>query len=131
MIAAYLAAVDPYVVGMSALVLSEAIFLPLMLAGLWGMAKLWRGTGRPIWVAVGTGLAMGLAIQARPSWALFVPAILAAWVVGAGPRFEGRASGGAGRRPGDGGGDGPVVGPECPDLWPVRAHGPLGRGQSL
>ena len=87
--AAGLAAVEPYVVGMSALVLSEALFLPLMLAGLWGLAALWGGGKepspvRPDLVAVGSGLAMGGAILARPSWALFVPAVLAAWVLGSG-----------------------------------------------
>ena len=84
LIAAAIAAVHPYVIGMSALVLSEATFLPLMLLGLWGLACLWRDPGprRPRLVAIGTGLAMGAAILSRPSWALFVPAVLAAWVVG-------------------------------------------------
>ena len=94
LVAAALAAVHPYVVGMSALVLSEATFLPLMLAGLWGLASLWRTPGprRPWLVAVGTGLAMGAAILSRPSWALFVPAVLAAWVVGAGRGSRGKAA---------------------------------------
>ena len=84
--AASLAAVHPYIVGMSALLLSEATFLPLMLLGLWGLASLWRGPGpgRPMLVAIGTGLAMGAAILSRPSWALFVPMVLAAWVLGVG-----------------------------------------------
>jgi len=87
MMAAGLAAVDPYVVGMSALVLSEAVFVPLMLAGLWGLASFWTtegrsGPGRPVVVAILTGLAMGGAILVRPSWALFVPTILASWVIG-------------------------------------------------
>jgi 4-amino-4-deoxy-L-arabinose transferase-like glycosyltransferase len=68
---------------MSALLLSEATFLPLMLLGLWGLASLWRGPGprRPMLVAIGTGLAMGAAILSRPSWALFVPIVLAVWVL--------------------------------------------------
>jgi len=91
-VAVALAAVEPYVVGLSALVLSEAVFLPLMMAGLWGLAVLWRPStddrsGRPITVAGLTGLAMGGAILARPSWALFVPLILLAWVVGS-PRLD-------------------------------------------
>ena len=93
--AAGLAAVHPYVVGMSALLLSEATFVPLMLLGLWGVASLWREPGpkRPILVAVGTGLAMGAAILSRPSWALFVPIVLAAWVLGSGRVAEaGRGS---------------------------------------
>ena len=71
---------------MSALLLSEATFVPLMLLGLWGLASLWRDRGprRPMLVAVGTGLAMGAAILSRPSWALFVPIVLAIWVLGSG-----------------------------------------------
>lgn len=86
LIAAGLAAVAPYAVGMSALVLSEALFVPMMLAGLWGLATLWRPEDVPrrSAVAVGTGLAMGAAILARPSWALFVPIALAAWILGVG-----------------------------------------------
>ena len=41
LVAAALAAFNPYFVVMSALVLSEAVFVPLMLAALWGMAVLW------------------------------------------------------------------------------------------
>ncbi len=81
-----LAAVEPYSVGMSALVLSEALFVPLMLAGLWALAALWGGKAtRPIALAVGAGLASGAAILARPSWALFVPAALASWAIAGGP----------------------------------------------
>ena len=88
-VAVFLAAVEPYVVGLSALVLSEAVFLPLMMAGLWGLSTLWRPSTdedsprRPRALAGLTGLAMGGAILARPSWALFVPLILPAWVAGA------------------------------------------------
>jgi len=87
-VAIALAAVEPYVVGLSALVLSEAVFLPLMMAGLWGLASLWRtptdedSPRRPGTLAGLTGLAMGGAILARPSWALFVPGVLLAWVAG-------------------------------------------------
>ena len=99
-VAALLAAVDPYVVGMSALVLSEAIFVPLMLAGLWGLAALWRTEGeeptrRPTAIAVGIGTLMAAAVLARPSWLLFVPAVLLAWVVGAGRGHRGAAVRGA------------------------------------
>jgi 4-amino-4-deoxy-L-arabinose transferase-like glycosyltransferase len=88
-----LAAVHPYVVAMSALVLSEATFLPLMLLGLWGLSSLWRepGPSRPWLVAIGTGLAMGGAILSRPSWALFMPVVLASWVVGSKPGSRARA----------------------------------------
>ncbi len=100
LMAALLAAIDPLVVGLSALVLSEALFIPLMLAGLWGLAILWRregspGVDRPGVVAGLTGLAMGSAILARPSWALFVPAALVAWVIGAGSGGRSRAFRGA------------------------------------
>ena len=88
-VAAGLAAVEPYGVGLGALILSEGLFLPLMLAGLWGLAVLWRRGDEPgprhrAAVAVGTGLVHGAAILVRPSWALIVPLLLAAWVVGAG-----------------------------------------------
>ncbi len=91
--AAAIAAVDPYIVAMSALVLSEATFLPLMLLGLCGLAVLWRPNPpkRPGLVAYATGLAMGLAILSRPSWALFVPTVLAAWFLGAGRGMRLRA----------------------------------------
>ena len=84
-IALGLAAVEPFVVALAALVLSEAVFLPLMMAGLWGLARLWAdpiSTDRPAsgLVAVLTGVAMGGAIMARPSWALFVPLILMVWI---------------------------------------------------
>ncbi len=92
-VAMALAAVEPYSVAASALVLSEGLFIPLMLVGLWGLSALWgRETDRPVAVAVGAGLAIGGAILVKPSWALFVPAALAAWMIRAG-RFErGRAA---------------------------------------
>jgi hypothetical protein len=74
---------------MSAILLSEAVFVPLMLAALWGLAVLWSQpqgsvgvTGsRRIMVALASGGAAGLAILVRPSWALFVPVILVFWVI--------------------------------------------------
>ena len=85
-IALGLAAVEPFVVALAALVLSEAVFVPLMMVGLWGLARLWpepTTTNPPasLRIAVLTGVALGGAILARPSWALFVPLILAVWVV--------------------------------------------------
>ncbi|RUL88673.1 AsmA-like C-terminal region-containing protein [Tautonia sociabilis] len=95
-VAAALAAVEPYTVGLSALLLSEALFVPLMLAALWGLAVLWRrrpgDDGEPTppagprgiasaVVAVLSGLAIGGAILVRPSWAAVVPVILLAWVL--------------------------------------------------
>jgi 4-amino-4-deoxy-L-arabinose transferase-like glycosyltransferase len=100
-IAAAVAAVNPHYLVMSSLVLSEAAFEPLMLASLLGLGRLWparsaeaeamscRGAAM---VALGTGAAAGAAVLVRPSWALFVPAMLAAWVV-AGLRIgQGRAA---------------------------------------
>ena len=40
--AATLAAINPYYIAISELLLSEALFIPLMLATLWGLAVLWR-----------------------------------------------------------------------------------------
>lgn len=86
LIAAALVAFNPYFVVTSALILSEAVFLPLMLAGLWALAVLWAGAGAELparrgWAwALGGGLAWGAAVMVRPSWALFVPASLLAWV---------------------------------------------------
>jgi 4-amino-4-deoxy-L-arabinose transferase-like glycosyltransferase len=90
LIAAVLAAVEPYGVGLGALILSEGPFVPLMLAGLWGLAALWS-TARPrhpIWIALITGAIHGAAILVRPSWALIVPVLLACWVIGAGRRYR-------------------------------------------
>lgn len=86
LVAAWLAAVDPYYVGTAALLLSEAVFIPLMVLSLWGLAVLW-GPPTPIsrakWLAWATavGAASGAAVLVRPSWALCVPALLLAWVI--------------------------------------------------
>jgi 4-amino-4-deoxy-L-arabinose transferase-like glycosyltransferase len=85
--AAGLVAIEPYTVGISVLVLSEALFIPLMLASLWGMTMLWANGDGELprgrrWTAIVTGLTSGAAILVRPSWALFIPFLLAAWLVG-------------------------------------------------
>jgi 4-amino-4-deoxy-L-arabinose transferase-like glycosyltransferase len=87
--AAALAAIDPYAVVTSALVLSEALFIPLMLVGLWALAELWIDGGEPRLSRWGVasavaGASWGAAVLVRPSWALFVPGALACWVVFAG-----------------------------------------------
>ena len=75
LLAAALATFYPGAIALSALVLSEAPFCPLMLLqlGLWILA--WRapsaGGGRP-W-GFGAGLAAGAATLMRPSWLLFTP----------------------------------------------------------
>ena len=91
LVAAGLAAVEPYGVGLGALVLSEGVFVPLMLGGLWGLAELW-GPGslsakRRAIVAILTGLAHGAAILVRPSWAIAVPVGLVALWAGSGWRW--------------------------------------------
>ncbi len=106
LVAAGLAAVNPHYLLMSSLILSEAVFVPLMLASLLGMATLWprsatgpssssrpvdgsppvgssrRGAGwRADLVALGTGVSAGAAVLVRPSWVLFIPAMLGAWIL--------------------------------------------------
>ncbi len=92
LIAATLAALNPYYIAMSELILSEAVFVPLMLLTLWGLAVLWRpaagtecaGTPCAPWraalIALGSGATGGAAILTRPSWGLFLPAVLLVWV---------------------------------------------------
>jgi 4-amino-4-deoxy-L-arabinose transferase-like glycosyltransferase len=101
LVAAALAAFDPYVVATSALILSEAVFVPLMLASLWGLAALWPGADeaspprRARSQALLTGVASGAAVLVRPSWALAVPALLVAWVVASGRGRRAAAARGA------------------------------------
>src|SRR5262249_44629351 len=92
----------------SSLILSEAVFEPMMLASLLGLAVLWSrpaagwGFRRGGWFAVcnavlvplGTGAAAGAAVLVRPSWALFIPVMLVAWVVAS--RGDRRVLAGAG-----------------------------------
>jgi 4-amino-4-deoxy-L-arabinose transferase-like glycosyltransferase len=88
--AAGLAAVHPYFIVMSVLLLSEAVFVPLMTAALWGLAVVWnrianglaQGSRREFVIASGVGLASGSAILVRPSWALFLPIMLAGFAWG-------------------------------------------------
>ena len=78
LLAAALVAFEPYTVALSALVLSEALFVPLMLAMLWGMAIVWTSP-RPA-PAIATGLLAGAAILIRPSWAIVLPPMVVAWL---------------------------------------------------
>ncbi len=75
LLAGVTAAIYPGAVGMSIVILSEAIFCPLMLLALYGwclamdqpsLHRAWR-------VCVLAGAATGIAILARPSWLLFMP----------------------------------------------------------
>jgi 4-amino-4-deoxy-L-arabinose transferase-like glycosyltransferase len=106
LIAAAVVALDPFVVANSALVLSEALFLPLMLLAQWCLAALWEPSGEgadaPLTARAAAGFAAlagtatGAAVLVRPSWALYAPLALGAWVVlspkGARRRALGRAA---------------------------------------
>ncbi|MDR3635953.1 MAG: glycosyltransferase family 39 protein [Isosphaeraceae bacterium] len=100
LVAAALAAIDPYYVGTAALLLSEAVFIPLIVLSLWGLAVLWGppSSSRPVatvaWAAT-VGAASGAAVLVRPSWALCVPALLLAWVAFSGRGHRLRAVRGA------------------------------------
>jgi 4-amino-4-deoxy-L-arabinose transferase-like glycosyltransferase len=101
LLAAALAAFNPYYIVMSAILLSEAVFVPLLLAALWGLAVLWpspsgageggpalstgRAAGSPAMgrkaalVALGSGAAAAMAVLVRPSWLLFAPGAVGVW----------------------------------------------------
>lgn len=70
-----LAAIYPGAIGMSIVILSEAIFCPLMLLTLLGWHRaLVSSKFKPVWLTcLLAGAASGLAILARPSWLLFMP----------------------------------------------------------
>jgi len=85
LLAAGIAAIEPGTAATSAMVLSEALFLPLVILhlGLWVAAWQARTSIRGVWLAAGAGLAAGAAALARPSWLLFTPlAVLLAIVAG-------------------------------------------------
>ena len=91
MIAAAIVAIHPYFAVMSSLILSEAVFEPFMLAALLAIGLLWIPDSNPtqlrakpvrrLMVALGGGAAAGAALLVRPSWALFLPVMLGAWLV--------------------------------------------------
>lgn len=75
LMAAMIAAVYPGAIGMSILVLSEMLFMPLMLGSLLLLLLSYQAQStlaRSTWAVIG-GLIAGLAILTRPSWLLFVP----------------------------------------------------------
>jgi 4-amino-4-deoxy-L-arabinose transferase-like glycosyltransferase len=86
LVAAALAAFEPYWAATSALLLSEAVFVPLMLAMLWGLAALWPPGGQPGTAGQGppygfvAGVAAGAAILVKPSWALAPFALIGVWL---------------------------------------------------
>ncbi len=89
--AACLAALDPYLIVLSALALSEALFLPLMMGSLWAITATWparredwgktEAADKPVRLAALAGLLMGLAVLTRPSWLAYVAALLVIRVV--------------------------------------------------
>ncbi len=86
--AAAILAIEPYTVLTSALLLSEALFLPLLLMGLWALAEAWEPPGanrlRASAVsarALAAGLAFGAAVLVKPSFALFPPLAGLAWLL--------------------------------------------------
>ena len=79
-LAAMWAATDPFVAALSVVLLSEALFVPLLLAQLWGLAALWPADRPRPWLALGVGAATGATILVRPSWAAIAPLLWLAWV---------------------------------------------------
>ena len=80
LVAAGLAAIEPGSIAAAALVLSEALFVPLMIAqiGLWIVAWKAESGQRAVFLAFAAGLAAGAASLTRPSWLLFTPLAVAA-----------------------------------------------------
>jgi hypothetical protein len=78
-----LAAIYPGAIGMSIVILSEAVFCPLMILHLWLWQIGWsKRNGRLAFaIAVAAGCIAGLAILARPSWLLFTPWLFAIGVL--------------------------------------------------
>lgn len=89
-LAAWLVALDPFAIVLAVLLLSESVFVPLMLLGLWGMSGLWAEPeaappGGQWLRSLAAGAATGAAILIRPSWALFLPIVLVLWVLASEP----------------------------------------------
>lgn len=74
-VAGVLAAIYPGAVAMSALVLSESVFCPLIILQLAIWVAAWREQrrGRAIVLALWAGVVAGLATLVRPEWLLFTP----------------------------------------------------------
>jgi Dolichyl-phosphate-mannose-protein mannosyltransferase len=83
--AGLLAAVYPGAIGMSIVILSEAVFCPLMLGHLALWQAAWQCTTSKKTIALGViaGCLAGLGILTRPSWLLFAPTVaLIGFVIG-------------------------------------------------
>ncbi len=97
LIAAALAALYPGAIAMSILVLSEALFCPLMIGSLllWVMAWQTEWQKYALIYATAAGAMSGLAVLTRPSWLLFVPLAVLVSIVVSRPRMRSLAIGGA------------------------------------
>lgn len=87
-IAAGLAAIYPGAIATSALVLTEAPFAPWMILHLLLWTAAWQSESRKRsgWLALGGGMAAGVATLIRPSWLLFIPFAVALGLVFGKPR---------------------------------------------
>ena len=130
-----LAALNPYYVAISELILSEALFIPLLLVSLWGIALLWRkrdevdrlAPAQRVLVATASGAAGGAAILVKPSFALFLPCVLVCWIAASAFSRDRRLLREAVRsalldRRWHRTGDEPLVGSKCANVWPIRGH---------
>ncbi len=82
--AAWIVAIHPYAILGSVILLSEALFTPLMLLVLWGLAVVWEERSGWRVIAIATGLIAGCAILTRPSWGLFPPLAVVGMVLARG-----------------------------------------------
>jgi len=80
--AGLMAAFYPGLIALSVIILSEALFCPLILAQLicWTRAEQTRARGRWAWSAA-AGMLAGAATLARPSWLLFTPFAMTGGIV--------------------------------------------------
>jgi 4-amino-4-deoxy-L-arabinose transferase-like glycosyltransferase len=97
LLAAVVAGVEPGAIASSVLVLSEAPFIPLMLAQLILAIAAWKASSmrRSILLAVLAGIVAGMATLVRPSWLLFTPLAAAAALVASKERLRHLAFGAA------------------------------------
>jgi 4-amino-4-deoxy-L-arabinose transferase-like glycosyltransferase len=81
--AGLIGAIEPFSAGLSVLLLSEALFVPLVLLALCGLERLTRtdtwSAGKLAVAGIGSGVVQGATVLVRPSWLLFVP-LAAVWV---------------------------------------------------
>ena len=83
-----LAALEPTAIATSVLILSEALFCPLMVAhlGLWVAAGQAASTRRALAIGLAAGCVAGIATLTRPSWLLFTPGAIGLMLLAYGQR---------------------------------------------